>query len=105
MRAPFSESDLVDVRTVLIGNSVTSLDDFKADLRGNGFAQIDATDLTAATRPFVNARLAAWQKDQDRHTRDLGKDAYDAMEKFYAVVARLFEAGSLGCIRIVANVG
>jgi SAM-dependent methyltransferase len=46
----FSERDLVDVRTVLIGNSVTSLPEFAADLRGNGFVQIDQTDLTDATR-------------------------------------------------------
>jgi cyclopropane fatty-acyl-phospholipid synthase-like methyltransferase len=103
MRAPFSQRDLVDVRTVLIGNSVTSLPEFAADLRGNGFVQVDATDLTDATRPFVAARLAAWQKDSDRHIRDLGKNAYDVMENFYVVVARLFEEGSLGCVRLVAS--
>jgi cyclopropane fatty-acyl-phospholipid synthase-like methyltransferase len=103
MRAPFSENDLVDVRTVLIGNSVTNLGDFEDDLRGNGFVQIDATDLTGETKPFVTARLDAWQKDSDRHIRDLGKDAYDAMENFYVVVARLFKEESLGCVRLVAS--
>jgi cyclopropane fatty-acyl-phospholipid synthase-like methyltransferase len=105
MRAPFSKDDLVDVRTVLIGNCVTSLGDFEADLRGNGFVQIDATDLTDATRPFVSARLAAWQADSDKHIRDLGQDAYDAMENFYVVVARLFKEESLGCVRLVASTG
>jgi cyclopropane fatty-acyl-phospholipid synthase-like methyltransferase len=105
MRAPFSENDLVDVRTVLIGNSVTNLDEFEEDLRGNGFAQINATDLTDETKPFVSARFAAWQKDSDKRIRDLGKDAYDAMENFYGVVARLFKEGSLGCVRLVASTG
>ena len=105
MRAPFSEHDLVDVRTVLIGNSVTNLGDFEEDLRGNGFVQINATDLTGETKPFVTARLAAWQKDSDKHIRELGKDAYDAIENFYVVVARLFKEESLGCVRLVASTG
>jgi cyclopropane fatty-acyl-phospholipid synthase-like methyltransferase len=105
IRAPLSESDLADVRNVLIGSSVTSLGDFVEDLRETGFIQIDATDLTDATKPFVIARLAAWQRESDKHTRDLGKDAYDAMENFYSVVARLFQAESLGCVRLVASKG
>ena len=105
MRASFSEADLADVRTVLVGNSMTSLGDFEDDLRGNGFVQIDATDLTESTKPFVVARLAAWRKDSDKHIRDLGKDTYDAMENFYVVVARLFEEENLGCVRLVARVG
>ncbi len=104
MRAPFSENDLADVRTVLIGNSVASLRDFEEDLYQNGFVQIDATDLTDATRPFVAARLVAWQEELVKHIRDLGRDAYDALESFYVVAARLFEEECLGCVRLVARV-
>jgi hypothetical protein len=55
--------------------------------------------------PFVDARLVAWRGDADKHIRALGKDAYDAMENFYAVVARLFKDGSLGCARLVGSTG
>ena len=83
---------------------MTSLDDFEEDLRNGGFVQIEVTDLTNATKPFVAGRLAAWQKDSDKHKQDVGEDAYDAMETFYAVIARLFGNGSLGCVRLTASV-
>jgi hypothetical protein len=90
MRASSLPEDLLDVRTVLVGNTVTSIDEF-------------ATDLTSETKPFVAARLAAWRKDSAGHTHEYGESAYTALETFYAVVARLFANGSLGCVRLVAN--
>jgi sterol 24-C-methyltransferase/phosphoethanolamine N-methyltransferase len=101
MRAPFSAPDLRDVRGVLVGNAVTGIDEFATDLRAAGFINFTATDLTDATKPFVAARLAAWR--QDPQAREYGDDAYFALEKFYGTVARLFENGSLGCVRLVAQ--
>ena len=34
---------------------------------------------------------------------EYGDDAYAVLETFYATVARLFEKGSLGCVRLVAR--
>src|SRR5262245_6526450 len=103
MRAPFSPEDLPDVRNVLVGNTMTTIDQFMMDLDTAGFVQVRATDLTDDTRPFVAARLAAWQKDSVTHKNQYGTAAYSAMETLYATVSRLFEDGSLGCTRLVAK--
>jgi SAM-dependent methyltransferase len=103
MRAPFHVDDLRDVRNVLVGNSVTSIDQFATDLRTAGFIDIRTMDLTEETKPFVAARLATWRRDSLQNTLEYGEDAYAALETFYAVVARLFDNGSLGCVRLVAS--
>jgi cyclopropane fatty-acyl-phospholipid synthase-like methyltransferase len=102
MRTRFSARDLSDVRNVLIGNSVTSMDEFSVDLQAGGFIQIVPTDLTDETAPFVAAREATWRRDAAKHIEDYGVAAYTALEMFYAVIARLFGNGSLGCVRLVA---
>ena len=103
MRAPFSAQDLSDVREVLVGNSVTSIEEFTGDMRTAGFTHVNATDLTADVIPFVGARLTTWREDRMSHTKEYGTDAYAALETLYAVIERLFANGSLGCVRLVAN--
>ena len=103
MRAPFSVEDLRDVRCILFGNAVTSIDEFTVDLRAAGFIDIRATDLTSGTTPFVAARLAAWRNNSARYASGYGDDAYAVLETFYSTVARLFEKGNLGCVRLVAR--
>jgi hypothetical protein len=102
MRAPFFAQDLSDVRNVLVGNSVTGIEEFTADLRAAGLPRVEVTDLTAVVIPFVGARLTTWRKDRISHTKEFGADAYAALETFYAVIERLFANGSLGCARLVA---
>jgi len=103
MRSPFSPEDLRDVRNVLIGNTITTIDQFTRDLHAAGFVHVTATDLTADTKPFVAARLAGWKNDSIAHKRQYGAAAFAAMENFYGTVARLFENGGLGCVRLSAN--
>ena len=102
MRVPFSAEELRDVRGILVGNAVTSVDEFTADLRVAGFIDIRATDLTNETRPFVAARLTAWRDNSARYDV-ITATAYAVLETFYATVARLVGNGSLGCVRLVAR--
>jgi len=102
MRAPFSLEDLRDVHDVLVDNAMTTIDAFIADLKAAGFVRIQSTDLTDETKPFVAARLAAWQHDAVSRKHQYGPDAYAAMETFYSTVKRLFDNGSLGCLRLLA---
>jgi len=76
--------------------------DFAADLRAGGFMQVVATDLTKEIELFVANRVTTWRRDSAKHTRDYGVGAYTALETLYAVIARLFGNGSLGCVRLVA---
>jgi cyclopropane fatty-acyl-phospholipid synthase-like methyltransferase len=103
MRSPFSFEDLQDVRNVLIGKTMTSIHQFTLDLAAAGFVDVRAVDLTDATKPFVAARLAAWRNDPVTRKHQCGAAGYAAMETFYSTVARLFENGSLGCVRLLAS--
>jgi cyclopropane fatty-acyl-phospholipid synthase-like methyltransferase len=91
MRAPFSAADMYDVRNALIGNSVSSIDDFMADLQAAALTQVERTDLTDGIKPFVAARVVEWRRDKSSHSRDYGEEAYAALETSHAVIARLFE--------------
>lgn len=103
MRAPFSADDLRDVREVVFGISMTGAEDYADDLRAAGFIDVTTTDLTGDWRPFAAERLKKWQANHEVYARVHGEGAYAAEEKFYAVISRLYESGSLGGIRLVAR--
>ncbi len=104
MRAPFGDADLRDLRDIVFGITVTDTDDYVADLRAAGFARIEVIDMTDEWTPFVIARLEAWRANHAAYSRTHGEAAYAAQETFYAAVARLFESGRLGGVRVVAHV-
>jgi SAM-dependent methyltransferase len=104
MRAPFAPADLRDVREIVCGTTVTSIDDYAADLRNAGFVDVVATDLTGDWAPFAAARLVAWRANHAEYAGVHGEGAYAAQERFYSVIARLYDSGSLGGVRLVARV-
>jgi hypothetical protein len=77
--------------------------EFIALLGGVVVWPIRATDFTDDTKPFVAARLAAWQKESVTHKDQYGTAAYATMETFYATLSRLLENGSFGCTGLVAK--
>lgn len=102
-RVPFAPQDLADLRSIVHGITVTSSDAYVADLSGAGFVAVTATDLTPDWAPFAAVRLAAWRADHVSYARVHGEAAYAAHELFYATIARLYDSGSLGGIRLVAR--
>ena len=103
-RAPFATADLRDLREVVFGVSVTTIEAHVDDLHAAGFVDVVAADETADWAPYTRARLAAWQANHASYARAHGEGAYAAQEQFYAVIARLFESGSMGGVRLVARV-
>jgi cyclopropane fatty-acyl-phospholipid synthase-like methyltransferase len=104
MRAPFAPWDLHDLRSIVFGVTVTSIAAYTSDVQAAGFVDVAATDLTSDWAPYALARLAAWRENHARYAQVHGEGAYAAQEKFYAVIARLYEGGSLGGVRLVARV-
>jgi cyclopropane fatty-acyl-phospholipid synthase-like methyltransferase len=103
-RAPFTSNDLEDLRQVVFGVTVTSIDDYAADLLSAGFAEVITTDLTSDWAPYAAERLTAWRAGHADYARIHGEGAYAAQETFYAVIARLYAGGSLGGVRLVGRV-
>jgi sarcosine/dimethylglycine N-methyltransferase len=103
MRAAFAPEDLRDLRDVVFGVSVTSVEDYAKDMREAGFVDVAAMDLTSDWAPFAAERLRLWRQNHEPYARIHGEGAYAAQEKFYSVIARLYESGSLGGVRLVAR--
>lgn len=102
-RAPFAPDDREDLLAVLQGVTVTSIEDYVADLRQAALVDIVATDLTSDWAPFADRRLADWRRDRDAYVAAHGEGAWRAQEKFYAVIDRLYRSGSLGGVRVTAR--
>jgi hypothetical protein len=92
------------VRDVVFGISMTSIEDYAKDLRAAGFVDIETTDLTGDWSPYAAERLKKWRADQNAYASVHGDGAYAAQEKFYAIIAHLYESGSLGGVRLIAKV-
>jgi cyclopropane fatty-acyl-phospholipid synthase-like methyltransferase len=103
MRAPFSAQDLRDLHEFVFGTTVTSIDDYAADARAAGFVDVVAADLTSDWAPFAAERLVAWRQHHAAYAQTHGEAAYAAQELFYTVIARLYDSGSLGGVRLVAS--
>jgi cyclopropane fatty-acyl-phospholipid synthase-like methyltransferase len=103
MRAPFDAADLRALREIVFGITVTSIADYAADMRAGGLAEVEATDLTSDWAPFADARLTAWRANRAEYSRVHGEGAYAAQDKFYAVILRLYQSGSLGGVRLLAR--
>jgi SAM-dependent methyltransferase len=102
-RAPFSAAGARDVRAVIAAAAITPIADYVADLRNAGFADVEATDLTPDWAPFAAARLTAWRGGRAAYAAVHGAGAWAAQERFYAVIAGLYDEGSLGGVRLVAR--
>jgi sarcosine/dimethylglycine N-methyltransferase len=102
-RAPFAPRDLADLRGIVHGITVTSPADYAADLRAAGFVDVATTDLTSDWAPYATERLRTWRQNHMAYAGVHGEGAYLAHDKFYAVIARLYDSGSLGGIRLVAR--
>ena len=103
MRAPFAAGDLRDLREVVFGVSVTSIEDYAKDMRAAGLVDVAVTDLTSDWAPYAAERLRLWRQNHESYARVHGEGAYAAQEKFYSLIARLYESGSLGGVRLVAR--
>ena len=87
-RAPFSPAELRELRDIVHGQTVTSIDDYASDLSRAGFLDVAATDLTSDWAPYANERLTAWRANHDAYAAVHGEPAYAAQELFYTVIAR-----------------
>ena len=102
-RAAFAPHDWEEARHVVFANTLTGIDDYVGDLRAAGFTDVAATDLTPDWAPFAAERLAAWRDNHEAYARVHGEGAWRAQEVFYTVIARLYDSGSLGGVRLTGR--
>jgi sarcosine/dimethylglycine N-methyltransferase len=103
MRAPFAADDLRNVREIVCGITMTSIEVYVDDLQSAGFDEVTPTDLTNDWAPYAADRLQSWRLGHEAYARVHGEAAYAAQETFYSVIAHLYESGSLGGVRLTAR--
>jgi cyclopropane fatty-acyl-phospholipid synthase-like methyltransferase len=103
VRAPFSPGDAEAVRRMLYGETMTSVDDYVADVVKAGFVDIEITDMTPGWAVFCQGRAAAFSRSRERHERVHGPEIAARLETFFSTVDRLFASGSLGGVRLTAH--
>jgi cyclopropane fatty-acyl-phospholipid synthase-like methyltransferase len=102
-RAPFTPVDLADVERVLYGITMTPAADYDHELRAAGFDDIRIVDMTANWSAFCRRRADHWRAAREQQVRIHGVDVYDALDRFYSTIQRLFESGSLGGVVVSAK--
>jgi cyclopropane fatty-acyl-phospholipid synthase-like methyltransferase len=80
-----------------------TLEEYAADLRGAGFKQIEIEDMSRSWTEFTAERLNSWKAARERNIAVHGEAVVEGLTDFYATVAELYDAGTLGGARIHAR--
>ena len=77
--------------------------EYKQHLESAGFIDVTIEDCSGVWREFVAERLAMFRAAEARHVRVHGSATVQALDRFYAAVVRLFQAGNVGGIKLTAT--
>jgi cyclopropane fatty-acyl-phospholipid synthase-like methyltransferase len=103
VRAPFSPTEADSVRHMLYGETVTTVDDYVADVTKAGYVDVEATDMSPGWAVFCHGRATEFSSNRARHERVHGAQIAARLDVFFSTVHRLFASGNLGGVRIVAR--
>jgi cyclopropane fatty-acyl-phospholipid synthase-like methyltransferase len=103
VRAPFKGNDVGDVQRMLYGLTMTGVEEYQREVEAAGFTVVEMSEMSAPWSAFVAERAAGWKAAADRHVRVHGIETYARLEGFFTAVRRLFERGSLGGLRLLAQ--
>jgi cyclopropane fatty-acyl-phospholipid synthase-like methyltransferase len=96
-RAPLADPGAI------FGVTLTSTEEYVADMRNAGFTNIKPIDMTDDWAAFCRTRANAFRAGRDRHIRVHGSATFEMLEGFFSTVVQLFESGSLGGLRLTAT--
>ena len=77
--------------------------EYKNQLIENGFTEVELIDKTDCWNSFVRERLEKFIKNRDRYVDMQGIEIVADMEDFYKKMAKLFNGGNLGGLRIITG--
>ena len=79
------------------------LEDVYRDLAAAGFAGVEIEDVTAFWTDHVAERARSWRAGREREAALHGEEVFAGLDDFYSSIARLFQGGNLGGMRLVAR--
>ena len=84
---------------------VPSKGDYRKQLEDAGFSNIEFEDLTETWSQWTVERRNRFLEKKDQQIKLHGEEVYKDMEMFYNTVAKLFQGGRLGGVRITGCKG
>jgi cyclopropane fatty-acyl-phospholipid synthase-like methyltransferase len=96
-RAPLADPGAI------FGVTLTSTEEYVADMRNSGFTNIKLMDMTDDWAAFCRTRANAFRAARNRQVRIHGLATYETLDAFFSTVAQLFESGGLGGLRLTAS--
>lgn len=83
---------------------MTGVEEYEREVSAAGFKVVEMSEMSEPWGAFCAERAAAWKAEADRHVRVHGIETYATLEGFFTGVQRLFARGSLGGLRLLAQV-
>ena len=102
-RGEFDAAEQRVLTELLYGQRLALENEYVGALRAAGFGDIRFTDLTDAWRPHVVDRVPQYRAVREQNLAVHGAETVDALDRFYAAVARLFLSGKLCGARVTAQ--
>lgn len=82
---------------------VPSMDEYREELSAAGFEALELIDMSEPWTAFVQERWSGFRAQRKRNLALHGAAIVDGLDEFYAAIVKLFTAGNLGGIRLVAR--
>ena len=79
------------------------LEALRRDLAAAGFAEVGIEDVTAFWTAHVAERARSWRAGRQREAALHGEEVFAGLDDFYSSIARLFQGGNLGGMRLIAR--
>lgn len=98
----FTDQETSWLLNVVSAPTVSTVEQYTADLQHAGFVDIEAVDLSPIWQKWTKARHDLYVESKEETTKTQGEGIYNSRVNFYKVVDNLF-AGNLGGIRITGR--
>eukprot|EP00123_Amoebidium_parasiticum_P007916 comp18456_c0_seq1/m.19750 comp18456_c0_seq1/g.19750 ORF comp18456_c0_seq1/g.19750 comp18456_c0_seq1/m.19750 type:complete len:319 (-) comp18456_c0_seq1:134-1090(-) len=99
LAGPMTASEREDLRHVVACPYLPTEARYRQDLKDAGFVDLEWEDATDEWTICCTDRANAFRADWDRHVSVYGEKLTLTLDRFYTVVAQLFEGGNLGGVK------
>jgi cyclopropane fatty-acyl-phospholipid synthase-like methyltransferase len=102
-RGSLSEHERTALSREVYCDHVPGMEDYRQELEGAGFEDIELLDMSEEWTRFVVERQHAFESARDRNESLHGTELVEGLSGFYSTIVKLFQAGNLGGICFVAR--
>ena len=99
----FTDTDAARLAATMKMPRLATVDGYTEHLRASGFTDLRATDLSAAWKTILQARLQMYRSLRDTTVAQFGEARYAEYDSAYTFFVGLFVEGKLGGVRMVAR--